>query len=141
MNEDVLRMCGISEEEIAAVAERELKELARREQTYRGEREPLAIAGKTVILVDDGVATGATMRAAVAALRQLAPAKIIVAVPHGAEETCDTLRREADELVCLATPWPYMAVGRWYQNFSQTSDAEVARLMADANESRVARSE
>ncbi len=141
MNEDVLRMCAISEEAIAAVAERELKELARREQAYRGDRERPEIAGKVVILVDDGVATGATMRAAIAALRQLAPAKIVVAVPHGAEETCETLRREADELVCLATPWPYMAVGRWYQNFTQTSDAEVARLLAAANEPRVARSE
>ena len=80
------------------------------------------------------------MRAAVAALRQLGPARIIVAVPHGAEETCAELRREADELVCLATPWPYVAVGRWYENFTQTSDAEVAELLRVADETLAARS-
>jgi predicted phosphoribosyltransferase len=141
MNEDVLRLCGVGEKEIEAVAERELAELARREQTYRGDRKPPEIAGKVVILVDDGVATGATMKAAVAALRQLDPEKIIVAVPHGAEETCAGLERKADEVVCLATPWPYMAVGRWYENFTQVSDAEVAELLEAANETRTARSE
>jgi putative phosphoribosyl transferase len=141
MNEDVLRLSGVGEEEVEAVARRELVELARREQVYRGDRKPLEIAGKVVILVDDGVATGATMKAAVAALRQVDPAKIIVAVPHSAEETCAELRRKADEVVCLATPWPYMAVGRWYENFTQVSDVEVAELLEAANETRVARSE
>ena len=141
MNEDVLRSLGIGEEEIEAVARRELLELARREQAYRGDRKALEIAGKIVVLVDDGVATGATMRAAVAALRQLGSTRVIVAVPHGAEETCAKLRREADEVVCLASPWPYVAVGRWYENFSQTSDAEVAELLEVAHETRAARSE
>jgi predicted phosphoribosyltransferase len=141
MNEDVLDFLGIGEAGIEAVAQRELLELARREHAYRGGRKPPEIAGKTVILVDDGVATGATMRAAVAALRQLAPARIIVAVPHGAEETCAELRGEADEVVCLATPWPYVAVGRWYENFTQTSDVEVAELLKVAHETRAARSE
>jgi putative phosphoribosyl transferase len=141
MNEDVLRLCGVSDEEIELVAERELAELARREQAYRGERKPPGIAGKIVILVDDGVATGATMKAAVAALRHLDPARVVVAVPHGAAETIDALRREADEVVCLATPWPYMAVGSWYQNFTQVSDREVAELLEAADEARAARCE
>lgn len=141
MNEEVLRLCGVTAEEIEAVAARELAELARREQAYRGERKLPAIAGKVVILVDDGVATGATMKAAVAALRQIEPARIVVAVPHGAAETIEALASEADEVVCLATPWPYMAVGSWYQNFTQVSDEEVARLLAAADEARAAPSE
>ena len=141
MNEDVLRLCGITEEEIEAVAQRELTELKRREQAFRGDRKSLEITGKVVILVDDGVATGATMRAAVAALRQLHPDRIVVAVPHGAAETCEQLRREADEVVCLATPWPYMSVGSWYEIFTQVSDFEVANLLETADEPRAAQSE
>lgn len=141
MNEDVLRFLDIDEETIEAVVQRELVELDRRERTYRGERTPVAVSRRTVILVDDGIATGATMRVAVAALRQRDPAKIIVAVPHGAEETCVELRREADEVVCLATPHPYIAVGTWYWNFAQVSDAEVSRLLERAHESRIEASE
>lgn len=140
MNEEVLRFRNIAEDAIEAVAQRELRELTRRELAYRGDRAPLEIAGKVVILVDDGVATGATMKAAIAALRPLAPAKIIVAVPHGAEETCAELRREADEVVCLATPWPYVAVGAWYEDFTQVSDSDVAELLRSADEARVAQS-
>lgn len=141
MNEDVLRMLDIGEQEIEAVARRELLELTRRERAYRGGRTPPSIAGKTVILVDDGVATGASMKAAIAALKQRDPAQIIVAVPHGAEETCSELRREADAVVCLATPHPYMAVGRWYRNFVQVSDAEVCELLESAHGAEATKTE
>jgi putative phosphoribosyl transferase len=130
LNEQVVRLLGVDHETIDEVAEAESRELVRRERAYRGDRPPFDAAGKQVILVDDGMATGATMRAAVAAVRQMAPASVIVAVPTAAADTCELLRAEADRVVCLDTPEPFMAVGCWYRNFDQTSDAEVRELLA-----------
>jgi predicted phosphoribosyltransferase len=123
---------GVDERGIEEVAAREQQELARRERLYRGERESVAVEGRTVVVVDDGLATGATMRAAVAAIRRLHPASIVVAVPVGAPETCDLLRREADEVVCAAMPVPFRAVGLWYRDFPQATDDEVRSLLERA---------
>ena len=109
---------------------RETLELARRERSYRGNRPPPDVAGRTVIVVDDGAATGATMLAALSALRKLDAAQIVAALPTAAADTCVDLEREADTVVCLSTPEPYGAVGRWYEDFSQTSDEEVMALLA-----------
>jgi len=136
LNEEVVRGLHISEEVIAAVAEREQEELARRERLFRGERPAPDVRGRTVILVDDGLATGSTMRAAIAALRQQGPARIVVAVPVGAYETCAELQMEADEVVCARTPEPFHAVGLWYDDFTQTTDEEVHELLARAAEER-----
>ena len=129
LNHDVVGPLGIPEVVIDRVARREQVELERREALYRGDRPPLSLANKTVILVDDGLATGSTMRAAVAATRHLDPARIIVAVPVGAAPTCSELTAVADEVVCLRTPDPFVAVGLWYRDFSETSDAEVGELL------------
>ena len=129
INEDVVREFGVTDAEIAAVAAAEEQELERRERQYRRDRPPPAIAGRTVILVDDGLATGSTMRAAVLALRQDNPAHIIIAVPVAAAETCDELRALVDDIVCPETPSPFYAVGLWYEDFSQTSDEEVQDLL------------
>src|SRR5690606_3820916 len=115
--------------QIDAVAERELRELHRRERMYRGDQPPPDMSGRIGILVDDGLATGSTMRAAVAALRQLGPSRIVVAVPIASREACDTLRQEADEILCLATPERFQAVGQWYLDFTQTTDDEVQDLL------------
>jgi putative phosphoribosyl transferase len=123
---------GVSELQLGHIVSRERAELARREALYRGSKPPVDVRGRTVIVVDDGLATGSTMRAAVAALRQRDPARLIVAVPVGAEDTCQQLRSEADEVVCPSTPSPFRAVGLWYQEFPQTSDDEVHRLLEDA---------
>jgi putative phosphoribosyl transferase len=123
---------GVSELQLGHILARERAELARREALYRGSKPPVDVRGRTVIVVDDGLATGSTMRAAVAALRQRDPARLIVAVPVGAEDTCQQLRSEADEVVCPSTPSPFRAVGLWYQEFPQTSDDEVHRLLEDA---------
>jgi predicted phosphoribosyltransferase len=123
---------NVGEREIEQVAAREQQELARRERLYRGERESVAVEGRTVVIVDDGLATGATMRAAVAAIRRLHPASIVVAVPVGAAETCELLRREADEVVCAAMPSPFRAVGLWYRDFPQATDEEVRLLLERA---------
>lgn len=139
LNEEVVRGLSIPEAVIDTVAARESEELARRERLYRGDRPALDVRGRTAILVDDGLATGSTMRAAVAALRLQGPARIVVAVPVGAETTCQMLRGEADEVVCLETPEPFYAVGLWYEDFSQTTDEEVRDLLARAAESRAAR--
>ena len=132
LNDDVVQELAISPEVIDAVAEREQREIERRERAYRGNRAAVNVQGKTVILVDDGIATGATLRTALAALRKQEPAKIIVAVGVAPEETCDTLESEVDELVCLLKPAPFWAVGVWFAEFSPVSDEEVRTLMAKA---------
>jgi putative phosphoribosyl transferase len=129
LNEDVLRWYGLSEADVETVARIEVGELERREQLYRDGRDLIRIEGRVVILVDDGLATGSTMRAAVQAVRRLHPARIVVAVPVGARETCNSLR-EADEVICALVPDSFSAVGQWYGDFSQTSDEEVRRLLA-----------
>jgi predicted phosphoribosyltransferase len=132
LNEDVIRMLGIGPEVIDRVARQEQQELARRERAYRGDRGPAAVKGRTVVLVDDGLATGSTMRAAVAALRTLQPSRIVIAVPTAAVETCQELRAEADEVICAMTPTPFFGVGQWYDDFSQTTDEEVHDLLQHA---------
>jgi len=115
---------------------REVEELRRRERAYRGGRPPPEVRGRTVVLVDDGLATGSTMRAAAAAVKQMGPARVIVAVPVGAAETCELLRREVDEVVCAATPEDFFSVGAWYEDFAQTTDEEVRELLEQAEEER-----
>jgi predicted phosphoribosyltransferase len=129
LNRDVVRALGVPPSIIDKIAAQEQRELDRRLRLYRGDRPPPDVRGKTVILVDDGLATGATMRAAVAALRQQHPARIVVAAPVGAADTCEEFREEADEAVCARTPEPFLAVGMWYANFSQTTDEEVRELL------------
>jgi putative phosphoribosyl transferase len=133
LNEQARSLARIPESMIDAVAEKETAELHRRERMYRGSAPPPDFYGKTCILVDDGLATGSTMRAAVAGLRQHHPAKIIVAVPVASVEACQALKREADEVVCAAMPEPFYAVGQWYQEFGQTSDQEVQELLDRAH--------
>jgi predicted phosphoribosyltransferase len=130
LNDEIVRGLGISEHEIDAAAARELQELARRQRLYRGDRPLPDIAGRTIILVDDGLATGATMRAAIAAVRQQQPARIVVAVPTASPDTCEALKAEADDVVCAMTPEPFLAVGHWYEDFTQTTDDEVRELLA-----------
>jgi putative phosphoribosyl transferase len=134
INREVVEALGISREMIEQVAHTEAEELTRRERHYRGVRPPVNVRGKIVILVDDGLATGSTMRAAAAALRQQGAAKIVVAVPVAARSSCATLRAEVDELVCGAVPEEFSAVGQWYSNFEQTSDEEVKALLQQASE-------
>jgi len=129
MNDDVMRQIGISEKNVEAVAKREALELERREAAYRGDRPPLDVKGLTVILVDDGLATGATMRAAVAAVRKQNPRRIVIAVPTASPEVCDEFRTEVDDVLCVITPTPFHAVGVWYEDFSQTTDEEVRQLI------------
>ena len=129
VNRDVVEALGIPGNVIDAVAERELRELDRREQAYRGNRAPTPLTNKTVILVDDDVATGSTMRAAVMAARKQQPARVIVAVPVGAASTCADLATEADDVVCVRTPDPFIAVGLWYRDFTPTTDHEVRALL------------
>jgi putative phosphoribosyl transferase len=132
LNEDVVDYLRIPGEVIDAVAADELRELERRERAYRGDSPAPDVKGKTVILVDDGLATGSTMRAAAAALRQQQPARIVVAVPVSAPQTCDEYRMGVDEIICAVTPEPFYAVGQWYEDFSQTTDEEVRALLARA---------
>jgi putative phosphoribosyl transferase len=132
LNEPVLERYGVPETLIETVARREGLELARREKIYRGGQPPLEVRGKIVIVVDDGLATGFSMRAAVKALRALGPGKVVVAVPVGPRETVEDLRRIADEVVCPATPEPFLAVGSFYENFEQTSDRDVVDLLSRA---------
>jgi putative phosphoribosyl transferase len=129
LNDEVLGYIPVTKEVIEDVATREQQELERRERAYRGNRPPLDVTGRTVIVVDDGLATGSTMRAAVQALRKKKPRSIIVAVPVAARQTCIDLRAEVDDLVCLRTPEPFQAVGLWYENFDQTTDEEVHDLL------------
>ena len=132
LNPEVLDLLPIPAATIEAVTQRELRELGRREELYRAGRPPLDVRGKTVILVDDGLATGASMRAATAALRLLDPAEIVIAVPIAAPETCQDMQLEVDRVVCAVTPEPFRAVGLWYADFSQTTDEEVRDLLQKA---------
>ena len=131
LDRGVVQQLNLSPSAVDAVIRSERAELERRGQLYRKGRPGLDVRGKTLILVDDGLATGSTMRAAVAALRKLGPARLVVAVPVSAPETCEALRGEADEVICARTPEPFHAVGLWYQDFSQTSDDEVRELLAE----------
>lgn len=132
LSEDLIRNLAIPRGLIQQVAARERLELERRDRLFRGNRQPPIIRDRTVILVDDGLATGSTMEAAIVTLRAQAPAKLVVAVPVGARETCERIGRLADGIVCLATPEPFNAVGLWYELFTQTTDEEVLRLLASA---------
>ncbi|MFW6093746.1 MAG: phosphoribosyltransferase [Pseudomonadota bacterium] len=132
LNDDVVGALHLSHEALEQVAAREQRELERREQLYRGDRPRPAVAGRTVILVDDGIATGSTMRAAIAALRRQQPSRLVVAVPVAPEDTLRILATEADEVVCLATPVPFRAIGQWYRHFEQVDDDTVRRLLAHA---------
>jgi predicted phosphoribosyltransferase len=132
VNDEVVQLLRVPGAMLDAVAAREQQELARQEAAYRGPRPAPPVGGRTVILVDDGLATGSTMRAAVLALRQHGPARIVVAVPVGAPETCGGLEDVADEVVCGRTPALFQAVGMWFDDFSQTTDAEVLDLLERA---------
>jgi putative phosphoribosyl transferase len=136
LNDRVVQMLELSDEVIERVTAEERLELDRRDREYRGNQPPLHVRGRTVILVDDGLATGSTMRAAVAAVRRLRPARIVVAVPVGAASTCRKLEDAADETICCQEPEPFYAVGRWYEDFSQTTDDEVRSLLEQANSPR-----
>lgn len=130
INDDLVRQLHIGGDDIARVEAREREELERRERTYRGDREPLRLTGRTVFVVDDGIATGASMMAAVEAIRAEDPASVIVAVPVAARDSVETFRRAADECVALRVPEPFMAVGYWYVDFGQTTDGQVRELVA-----------
>jgi putative phosphoribosyl transferase len=132
LNPDVVAAGRIGAVEIAQIADREQNELDRQQRTYRGDLPFPALAGRAVIVVDDGLATGSTMRAAVQALRQMQPARIVIAAPVAASETCRSLTQEADEIVCVSTPEPFHAVSTWYQDFSQTTDEEVRALLGSS---------
>jgi len=129
LNDDVVKWYGIPPAAIDAVAREEEQELVRREAAYREGREAPPLDGKIVILIDDGLATGSTMMAAVKAVRQRHPAKVIVAVPVGARDTCEALATVADEVICVRMPEPFSAVGQWYLDFDQTTDEEVRQLL------------
>jgi putative phosphoribosyl transferase len=136
INEDVVRMLHIPDAVIDAVAAREQQELQRREHLYRDDLPPPNVQGRTVILIDDGLATGSTMRAAVMALRKQHPARSVVAVPVAAPSTCSELQAEVDEIICAQTPEPFYGVGFWYEDFSQISDKEVHDLLVQAQHER-----
>ena len=129
VSDEVVAAFNIPDRVIAAVAAQEEEELWRRERLYRGDRPAADVRGRTVILVDDGLATGASMRAAAQALRAQQPERLVVAVPVAPPETCVSLRQEADDVVCALAPEPFLAVGNWYDDFSQTSDDEVRELL------------
>jgi putative phosphoribosyl transferase len=129
LDQEIIEGVGISKEQIEQITEKVKKELERRERLYRGPRPPLRIEGQTVLLVDDGIATGSSMRAAINALRQMKPARVVVAVPVAPQSTCSRLRREVDELVCLQMPKHFYAIGQFYEDFSQIADEEVTALL------------
>jgi predicted phosphoribosyltransferase len=133
LNHDIIRVLNVPEEVINIVAQRELLELGRREQRYRGDRPPPDVHGRKVILIDDGLATGASMRAAVVGIRAQDPGRIIIAVPVASQELCDAFEFEVDEMVCAMTPDPFLGVSRWYEDFSQTTDEEVRLFLEQAN--------
>lgn len=132
INEELVRSLGVSRAALDGVRKRELQELQRRERTYRGERPPLDVRGRRTIVVDDGVATGATMRVAVSALRRAGAGQVTVAVPLASQEVVQELMRLTDELLCLETPSPFRSVGQWYGRFDQVSDEEVRQLLQRA---------
>jgi predicted phosphoribosyltransferase len=131
LNWELVRALGIGDRQIEDLTAMELKELDRRERAYRGNRPPLVARGRTVILIDDGLATGSTMLAAVRAVRQQGPERVIVAVPIASKQTCAALESEVDEVICAMTPEPFHAVGLWYRDFAQTSDEEVRELLEE----------
>ena len=130
INREAVALYGLPDATIETVARAERRELERRERIYRTGRAPVPLEGRVVVLVDDGLATGATMRAAVLAARQRQPSRIVVAVPVGSRDTCREIGETADEVICVSMPEPFLAVGLWYQDFSQTSDEEVRQLLA-----------
>jgi predicted phosphoribosyltransferase len=130
LNQDIVRQLEIDEAYLEQITREQLEEARRREQRFRSGRPPANVSGRTVLLVDDGLATGATMRAAARALRQRKPAKIVVAVPVGARQACAAMREDADEVVCLAQPEPFYAIGPHYQTFEQVEDATVIALLS-----------
>jgi putative phosphoribosyl transferase len=132
LDEKLIRQMGISQGAVEAIAARETQEAERREQLYRGGRPALDLRNRSVILVDDGLATGSTMLAAVKCVKSLEPVSLIIAAPVASKHACAHIRKWADECVCLATPEPFVAVGEWYEDFRQTSDAEVRGLLAQA---------
>jgi putative phosphoribosyl transferase len=132
LNHSLIEALGISPAVVETVAAQERREMERRERAYRQHRPPLDVRGRWAILVDDGLATGATMRAAAVALRELGPARTVVAVPAAAREACEELRRHVDEILCAETPEPFVAVGVWYEDFTQTTDDEVRALLEQA---------
>ncbi len=134
LNEDIIQALHIPENLINIVAQRELQELQRRAELYRGDRPPLNARDKTAILIDDGLATGASMRAAVIGVRAQNPARIVIAVPTAAPETCDAFEFKVDEIVCSMTPEPFLGVGKWYEDFSQVTDEEVRTLLEEATQ-------
>jgi predicted phosphoribosyltransferase len=133
LSDEIIRKLRIPESVIRTAAERESEELGRRDRSYRGGRPPPDVTGRIVILVDDGFATGSTMLAAVRALRPQGPGRIVVGAPVAAPDTCELLRADADEVVCLVTPDPFQAVGLWYEDFSQTTDEEVRELLSGSD--------
>jgi len=133
LDERMIRELGISDEDVEEIAEREQAEMKRREHLYRGGKPALDLRGQTAILVDDGLATGSTMLAAVQHARSLKAAKVVVAIPVGSAQACGRLGRVADEVVCLATPELFYAVGEWYRDFRQVSDTEVQHLLAESH--------
>jgi putative phosphoribosyl transferase len=139
VNESLVEGLRIPRAVIDSVAAVEERELARRERAYRAGREPLDVSGRLAILVDDGLATGSTMRAAVAGLRKRRPSRVVVGVPIAAPSTCEDLAPEVDDIVCAVTPDPFLAVGRWYEDFSQTTDDEVRELLEQAARAQAAR--
>ena len=133
LNEDIIRVLSVPEEVINIVARNELQELKRREHHYRGNRPAPEIRDRKVLLIDDGLATGASMRAAVLGVRAQHPTRIVIAVPAAAPELCDAFEFEVDEMVCGMTPEPFYGLSRWYEDFSQTTDAEVIMFLEEAN--------
>ncbi|MGQ9469634.1 MAG: phosphoribosyltransferase [Nitrososphaerales archaeon] len=129
LNKDILQYLRVSDDYIKGEVRRQVEEIKRRMEKYLGDKPRISIEGKAVILVDDGVATGATIRAAIASIRKRNPASIVLAIPVGPPETIEELRREADEVVCLMTPEPFFAIGQFYRSFEQTSDEEVIEIL------------
>jgi putative phosphoribosyl transferase len=139
LDQHLIQRLRIPDAAVRRVVDDELRELERRDAAYRGNRPRPDLKGKTVILVDDGLATGATMRAAALAVREQEPARVVVAVPVASAETCEEIGEDVDEIVCGLTPAPFYAVGAWYEDFSQTSDEEVRELLARASQTRRSR--